>query len=58
MNESHYVEHKQELTKSLEQEVVAFLNYGSGGRIIFGVDKNGIKKPKKSLNLINQDADN
>ena len=39
--ESNRVEYKQELTDGLEKEVVAFLNYRSGGIIYIGIDKNG-----------------
>jgi len=35
MSETHQIEYKQELTDSLEKEVVAFLNYKMGGKIIF-----------------------
>ncbi len=39
--ESNRIEYKQELTVDLEKEVVAFLNYRSGGIIYIGIDKNG-----------------
>ena len=39
MRETHQVEYKQVLTDGLEKEVVAFLNYGSGGKIVLGIDK-------------------
>ncbi|MCD4840691.1 MAG: putative DNA binding domain-containing protein [Methanosarcinales archaeon] len=38
MKESNRIEHKRELTNSLEKEVVAFLNYREGGHIYIGVD--------------------
>lgn len=41
MSESNRIEYKQELTDSLEKEVVAFLNYKEGGIIYIGIDKAG-----------------
>ena len=43
MTETNRIEYKELLTKELdiEKEVIAFLNYGSGGALIFGVDKTG-----------------
>jgi len=52
MSETHQIEYKQELTDSLEKEVVAFLNYKMGGKIIFGIDKE-----QKVVGLSNADAD-
>lgn len=39
MPETNRIEYKQELTKDLEKEVVAFLNYHEGGVIYIGIDK-------------------
>lgn len=39
--ESNRVEFKRELTESLEEEVVAFLNYREGGFIYIGIDNDG-----------------
>ena len=39
--ESNRIEYKQELTDSLEKEVIAFLNYREGGIIYLGIDNNG-----------------
>lgn len=43
MTETNRIEYKELLTKELdiEKEVIAFLNYGSGGAVIFGVNKTG-----------------
>ncbi|EHQ35151.1 AAA-4 family protein [Methanoplanus limicola DSM 2279] len=41
MTESNRIEYKQELTESLEKEVVAFLNTSEGGVIYLGIDKAG-----------------
>ena len=41
MTESHRIEYKQELTDSLEKEVIAFLNAPEGGAIFVGIDKTG-----------------
>lgn len=41
MTETNRIELKQELTKDLEKEVVAFLNYNGGGSIYIGIDKHG-----------------
>ena len=38
MQESNRIEFKRKLTKSLEKEVVAFLNYKEGGIIYIGID--------------------
>jgi len=40
--ESHRIEYKQELTESLEKEVVAFLNAPEGGIVYLGIDKAGV----------------
>ncbi|RVT79654.1 winged helix-turn-helix transcriptional regulator [Flavobacterium sufflavum] len=42
MSETNRVEYKQELTDSLEKEVIAFLNYKEGGIIYIGIDKLGV----------------
>ena len=42
MSETNRIEYKQELTDSLEKEVVAFLNYAAGGVIYIGINKAGI----------------
>ena len=42
MTETNRIELKQELTKDLEKEVVAFLNYHEGGAIYIGIDKHGL----------------
>ncbi len=41
MTESNRIEYKQELTDSLEKEIVAFLNYREGGIIYLGINKFG-----------------
>ena len=41
MTESNRIEYKQQLTDSLEKEVVAFLNYQDGGVIYLGIDAGG-----------------
>jgi len=41
MPETNRIEYKQKLTRDLEKEVVAFLNYHEGGVIYIGIDKNG-----------------
>lgn len=43
MTETNRIEYKEILTKELdiEKEVIAFLNYASGGAVIFGVNKTG-----------------
>lgn len=41
MSETNRIEYKQELTDSLEKEVIAFLNYREGGVIYFGINKVG-----------------
>ncbi|WP_299014526.1 Fic family protein [uncultured Polaribacter sp.] len=43
MTETNRIEYKEILTKAvdIEKEVIAFLNYTSGGALIFGVDKFG-----------------
>jgi len=41
MSETNRIEYKQELTDSLEKEVVSFLNYKEGGVIYIGIDKAG-----------------
>ena len=42
MIETNRIEYKQELTESLEKEVIAFLNYREGGVIYIGIDRNGL----------------
>jgi ATP-dependent DNA helicase RecG len=42
MYETNRIEFKQELTDSLEKEVVAFLNYKEGGIIYIGINKTGL----------------
>jgi ATP-dependent DNA helicase RecG len=42
MTETNRIEYKQQLTDSLEKEVIAFLNYKEGGAIYIGIDKQGI----------------
>lgn len=42
MSETNRIEYKQELTDSLEKEVVSFLNYKEGGVIYIGINKAGI----------------
>jgi len=41
MTESNRIEYKQQLTDSLEKEVIAFLNYQDGGIIYLGVNDDG-----------------
>ena len=41
MSETNRIEYKQELTDSLEKEVIAFLNYKEGGIIYIGINKIG-----------------
>ena len=41
MSESNRIEYKQQLTDSLEKEVVAFLNYLDGGIIYIGMNDDG-----------------
>jgi predicted HTH transcriptional regulator len=41
MSETNRIEYKQQVTKDLEKEVVAFLNYPEGGIIYIGIDKSG-----------------
>ncbi len=50
--ETHNREYKQQLTDSLEKEVVAFLNYRTGGKIFFGFNDEG-----KATGLANADSD-
>jgi len=42
MIETNRIEFKQQLTDSLEKEVIAFLNYKEGGAIYIGIDKKGV----------------
>jgi ATP-dependent DNA helicase RecG len=42
MTETNRIEYKQELTDSLEKEVIAFLNYRGGGIIYIGINKTGL----------------
>lgn len=42
MTETNRIELKQQLTDSLEKEVIAFLNYAAGGAIYIGIDKQGV----------------
>lgn len=42
MTETNRIELKQQLTDSLEKEVIAFLNYAEGGAIYIGIDKQGV----------------
>ncbi|WP_069658337.1 RNA-binding domain-containing protein [Arcticibacter eurypsychrophilus] len=42
MTETNRIEFKQELTDSLEKEVIAFLNYKEGGIIYIGINNEGI----------------
>jgi ATP-dependent DNA helicase RecG len=42
MTETNCIEYKQELTDSLEKEVIAFLNYKEGGVIYIGINKQGV----------------
>ena len=41
MFETNRIEYKRELTKDIEKEVIAFLNYREGGIIYIGIDNNG-----------------
>lgn len=41
MSENNRIEYKQELTDSLEKEVIAFLNARQGGFIFIGIDNQG-----------------
>ena len=52
MTETHHIEFKQQLTKGLEKEVVAFLNYKSGGVIYIGINDKG-----KAVGLKDADKD-
>lgn len=42
MTETNRIEYKQQLTDSLEKEVIAFLNYKEGGAIYIGINKQGV----------------
>ena len=42
MTETNRIELKQQLTDSLEKEVIAFLNYKEGGVIYIGINKQGV----------------
>lgn len=42
MQETNRIELKQQLTDSLEKEVIAFLNYKEGGAIYIGINKQGV----------------
>ena len=52
MTETNRIEFKQELTDTLEKEVIAFLNYREGGLIYIGIDKQG-----KTIGLVDADSD-
>ncbi|MCZ4223307.1 RNA-binding domain-containing protein [Pedobacter rhodius] len=52
MAETNRIEYKQELTDSLEKEVIAFLNYAAGGLIYIGIDKVG-----KTAGVTDSDGD-
>lgn len=52
MSETHRIEYKQELTDGLEKEVVSFLNYKCGGKIILGIDNH-----HKVIGLKDADSD-
>lgn len=52
MSETNRIEYKQELTDSLEKEVIAFLNYREGGVIYIGIDKAG-----KTIGVVDSDGD-
>jgi len=52
MSETNRIEYKQELTDSLEKEVIAFLNYKEGGVIYIGIDKAG-----KTIGVSDSDGD-
>ncbi len=52
MSETNRIEYKQELTDSLEKEVIAFLNYREGGIIYIGIDKTG-----KTIGVADSDGD-
>jgi len=52
MSETNRIEYKQELTDSLEKEVVSFLNYKEGGVIYIGIDKAG-----KTAGVVDSDGD-
>lgn len=52
--ETNRIEYKQTLTDNLEKEVVAFLNYRSGGIIYIGIDKTTVKTTVKILELIKE----
>jgi ATP-dependent DNA helicase RecG len=52
MSESNRIEFKQELTDTLEKEIVAFLNYHEGGIVYIGINKNG-----KAIGVIDADGD-
>ncbi|MES2139986.1 MAG: RNA-binding domain-containing protein [Bacteroidota bacterium] len=52
MSETNRIEYKQELTDSLEKEVIAFLNYHEGGVIYIGIDKKG-----KTIGVADPDGD-
>lgn len=41
MTETNRIEYKQQLTDSLEKEVIAFLNYAAGVAIYIGIDEQG-----------------
>ena len=42
MTETNRIELKQQITDSLEKEVIAFLNYKEGGAIYIGINKQGV----------------
>lgn len=52
MSETNRIEYKQELTDSLEKEVIAFLNYREGGVIYIGIDKAG-----QIIGVVDSDGD-
>ena len=39
--ETNRIEYKKEITKFIEREIIAFLNYKEGGIIYFGIDDEG-----------------
>lgn len=52
MTETNRIEYKQQLTDSLEKEVIAFLNYKEGGAIYIGIDKQGV-----AVGVLDSDGD-
>ena len=52
MIETNRIEFKQQLTDNLEKEVIAFLNYSTGGTIYIGINKEGV-----AVGVLDSDGD-